>query len=253
MTKPLLWLGIALGWLSAGVHGALLGGLLGHLAGRRWNILQGSQLLDLLLYGQVLGNTQRMFLLLGRLAKCDGRVLAVHIQQARWEMRALNLDVAAQKQAIAAFGRGKDGRLWTRWLLRPLRRQPAQAERLLRACWRMAWADGYASTDERQLILRWANLLGWSVDALRALGVEYAPKRSQVVSQTSAYQQALRLLGVSASSDPAQIKYAYRRLVSRYHPDRLQGASAAQLKAATDKTSELHAAYALIRRQHGFH
>jgi len=62
------------------------------------------------------------------------------------------------------------------------------------------------------------------------------------------------LLGVTASTDPEHIKRAYRRLLSRHHPDKVAGAGAtpAQVREATDKPRELHHAYALIREYRGF-
>ncbi|MFH7376231.1 molecular chaperone DjlA, partial [Pseudomonas syringae pv. tagetis] len=50
-----------------------------------------------------------LIVLLGRLAKSDGRVLASHIHQARTEMRRLNLIYTDQLRAITAFKRGRYG------------------------------------------------------------------------------------------------------------------------------------------------
>jgi DnaJ like chaperone protein len=59
---------------------------------------------------------------------------------------------------------------------------------------------------------------------------------------------------VKADADPAQIKRAYRRLLSRHHPDKIAGSGANQIQVrdATEKTRELHHAYALIRDRRGF-
>jgi len=63
-------------------------------------------------------------------------------------------------------------------------------------------------------------------------------------------EAALQLLGVRRTDSLAQIKIAYRRQLSIYHPDKLIGAGAkpAQVQAATEKTRALHNAYALVRK-----
>jgi DnaJ like chaperone protein len=51
----------------------------------------------------MLRNDELLFVLLGRLAKCDGRVAEGHILQARQEMQALEMTEPAKRRAIAAF------------------------------------------------------------------------------------------------------------------------------------------------------
>jgi DnaJ like chaperone protein len=176
-----------------------------------------------------------------------------HIQQARQEMRSLEMSEPAQRRAIAAFNRGKSGHDRLRGYLRRLSAQPHAAEGVLRACWRMVWADGRAGSSERELIAQWGKWLGWTSHQVHALASDYEPKRPSVSSAIT-YQDALQLLGVSATSEPAQIKRAYRRLLSRHHPDKIagSGATALQVREATDKTRELHTAYTLIRERRDF-
>jgi DnaJ like chaperone protein len=256
MLWPCTLIGGGLGYVIASIPGAMLGALLGQALDRRLELHSWAHLRERLGGRAVPRDDELIFILLGRLAKSDGRVVDGHIQQARVEMRRLDLSEPAQRRAILAFNRGKDGRDRLRGFLSRLKTQPHAAEGLLRACWRMAWADGKVSRSERELILRWGKWLGWPAEKVQALSATEDDQQSRrpLTSSGGDYQDALRLLGVRADSEPAQIKRAYRRLLSRHHPDKIAGtgASQGQVRDATERTRELHNAYALIRDRRGF-
>jgi DnaJ like chaperone protein len=149
----------------------------------------------------VLRNDELLFVLLGRLAKSDGRVVEGHIQQARQEMRSLDMTESAQRRAIAAFNRGKSGNDRLRGYLRRLSAQPYAAEGVLRACWRMIWADGRAGSAERELIRQWGKWLGWTSGQVQALSADYDQHKFAQTSNALTYQDALRLLGVSTPAE----------------------------------------------------
>lgn len=255
MLWPSTLIGAGAGFAIASIPGALLGALLGQALDRRLELRSWAHLRERLGGRSVPRDDELLFILLGRLAKTDGRVVDGHIQQARVEMRRLDLSEPSQQRAILAFNRGKKGREGLHGYLRRLKTQPHAAEGLLRACWRMAWADGKASRAERELIVLWGKWLGWSASKVQALAGDYDPHKKPIASSADIYQDALRLLGVAANTEPAQIKRAYRRLLSRHHPDKVAGtgASLVQVREATEKTRELHQAYALIRERRDFH
>lgn len=254
MLWPGTLIGAGAGFFIASIPGAMLGALLGQALDRRLQLHSWAQLRERLGGRPALRNDELLFVLLGRLAKSGGRVVDKHIEQARQEMRQLDMNQAAQQRAIAAFNRGKSGHDSLRGYLLRLRAQPAAAEGVLRACWRMIVADGRVDPKERTLIFQWGRWLGWAPQQVQLLGTDYEPQKKTPATRGGTYQQALALLGVTASSDPEHIKRAYRRLLSRHHPDKVAGAGAtpAQVREATDKTRELHHAYALIREYRGF-
>ena len=254
MLWPGTLIGAGAGFFIASIPGAMLGALLGQALDRRMQLQTWAQLREKLGGKPMLRNDELLFVLLGRLAKSNGRVADSHIQQARQEMQALDMSEPARQRAIAAFNRGKAGRDRLQGYLRRLSVQPHAAEGVLRACWRMVWADGRASSTERGLISQWGKWLGWKSYQVQALSTDYEPQKRSQVSSAVTYQEALMLLGVSASTEPAQIKRAYRRLLSRHHPDKIagSGATAMQVREATDKTRELHSAYTLIRQRRDF-
>ena len=255
MLWPFTLLGGGVGYAIASIPGAMLGALLGQALDRRLHFQSLAELHERISGRKVPRDDELIFILLGRVAKCDGRVVDGHIQQARVEMHRLDLSEPATRRAVAAFNRGKEGRDNLRVHLTRLKNQPHAAEGLLRACWRMAWADGKASRGERELIVLWGKWLGWTAERVGALSATEDDQRARSpASKGGEYQEALRLLGVRSDAEPAQIKRAYRRLLSRHHPDKVAGSGAGQMQVrdATEKTRELHHAYAVVRDRRGF-
>ncbi|MBG6499045.1 DnaJ family molecular chaperone [Pseudomonas aeruginosa] len=251
MLWPATLIGAGAGWALASIPGALLGGLLGQLLDRRLRLESWRGLLARLRGRAVNDEDDLLLQLLGYLAKSGGRVEEMHIRQAREEMALRKLDRRAQRRAIASFGKGKAGIAHLQAEVARLKGERAEA--VLLACWRMAWAGGGLSQAARQLVLQWGRWLGWSAERTERLSARVMPKRTRAVARDS-YREALLLLGVEAGSEPALIKRAYRKLISQHHPDKLAGAGASveRVRAATEKTRELQAAYALVREREGF-
>ena len=254
MLWPSTVIGAGAGFAIASIPGALLGALLGQAMDRRLQLHSWAHLRERLGGRAVLRDDEVLFVLLGRLAKSEGRVVDGHIQQARQEMQRLEMSEPARLRAIAAFNRGKSGSERLHPHLRRLKQQPHAAEGLLRACWRMVWADGRVGRHERELLIQWGQQLGWSTTRVQALASDYEPHRAALGNQGISYPEALRLLGVLPETEPVQVKQAYRRLLSRHHPDKLvgSGASPAQVRDATERTRDLHQAYAVVRKRRGF-
>jgi DnaJ like chaperone protein len=253
MIWPSTWIGSLAGFAIASIPGALLGALLGQAIDRQLRLHSWREIFA----GQPLPpGMQLRFLLLGQLARCNGQMQETHSQLLAEEMRRLQLNDAEQAHALAAFHRERTGAPLPDALLQALRDDRAEAQSLLLSCWRLAFASGMASQAERELILRWGQQLGWTQQQVENLTIGMGPRYLPVAAQPdSAYQAALDLLGVSAQSSPQEVRAAYRRLLSRHHPDKLEGhgASSDQLRAATETTRQLHAAFSLLRQRQGFH
>lgn len=253
MWWPSTLIGAGAGFAVASIPGALLGALLGQAMDRRLRLRNWDDVRERLGGRPALRDDELLFVLLGRLAKSDGRVVQGHIQQARQEMTRLDMSEPARLRAIAAFNRGKAGKDRLGSHLQRIKQQPHAAEGTLRACWRMVWADGKAGRLERELLLDWGQRLGLSRNQVQALSLEYEPGKTVAASEVMTYAVALRVLGVEADTEAGQVKQAYRRLLSRHHPDKLAGtgASEARVREATERTRELHQAYALVRTRRG--
>src|SRR5690606_10353061 len=68
-------------------------------------------------------------------------------------------------------------------------------------------------------------------------------------------QNAYRVLGLAPTADDAEVKKAYRRLMSRHHPDKLmaKGLSPEMIKMATQKTQQIKSAYEQISESRKVH
>jgi hypothetical protein len=60
------------------------------------------------------------------------------------------------------------------------------------------------------------------------------------------FQSARRLLGVTATSTRDEIRAAYRKMASRYHPDRLAAAGVGDSQFASDRMASINEAYRLL-------
>jgi DnaJ like chaperone protein len=57
---------------------------------------------------------------------------------------------------------------------------------------------------------------------------------------------AYKILEISPDADVDQIKTAYRKMVKKYHPDKLRGQDPAMIKGAEEKFREVQKAYEAI-------
>lgn len=258
MPWPLTWLGVLLGVWLASIPGALLGALLGHALDRRLRFSSAERVQWLLAKRGLwpAGKLQWQFRLLGALAKADGQVKLEHIQQAREEMASLGLDVLGRELAMHAFAEGKRRGLS---VLGGLRRRgrwlsAEQREAWLASAWRMAWADGRIAEGERHLLARAGAALGASGDELRAQAQQTRRQAQQQKARGGAdsLAAAFHLLGVSVEAGEAEVKQAYRRLLSRHHPDKQAQQGDAAVQQATEMTRQLREAYQLVCQRRGW-
>lgn len=263
MVWPLTLVGVMLGAFIGGVPSAILGGVLGHALDRYWHLYRWSDL------GRELARRlgfkpsfeQVLFQALGRIAKSQGRVTVDHVQLGRELMAQYRLDESQKPRAIASFNRGKQpsARI-DRSLRRLFRQQPGRAAELLDCCWRMALVNPPPSETSRLLLNQWSIMAGLSQAEQQRLRQRHQRQERRRTSGSTpaptggSLQQAALLLGVELDAEPAHIKRAYRRLLSRHHPDKLvsTGASAAELTAAGEQVHKIQQAYEIIRRYRGF-
>lgn len=193
------------------------------------------------------------FALMGRIAKVDGRVSEQEVEAARLIMGELGLSLRERRRAVALFTRGKHPAVPYRsllWLLRLRSRRVSYRERLLGFLVRVARAAGAPSPQQRALLETVRRTLGLEQALLRRLLLRnmHRPVAESGLRRTLGH--AYTLLGVSETAADREVKQAYRRAISRHHPDRVvaAGADEAEVQAATQRTHEIREAYEEIRR-----
>jgi DnaJ like chaperone protein len=230
--------------------GILIGAAVGYFLGPKWESDAPKRSPARMLYP--------LFALAGALAKADGRVSEAEVEAAEHWMARLDLTRKQRRQAITAFDAGKqngfDAAQHARELAAHCVVRLDLKLMLIGALHQIAGADGSLHADAAQLhqrIREWMEVPDDLWQQARARfdqgGVAVAPEAA--VATTSDYH----LLGVGTQASDAEIRRAYRRLLTRHHPDKLawRDAPAAEKRIAEERTRNLIAAYERIKTTRG--
>jgi DnaJ like chaperone protein len=265
--KPMVWYGKVLGILigailGRGWIGAVIGFLIGHQFDRRAEAGRLSAADPQVLRAAFFRAT---FQVMGHVAKADGRVSEQEIEAARAAMRRFALDETDVRRAIAFFTDGKRPDFELRETLEELRRLMGHRGDLRRMFLQIqleaALQGNGLSPAARPVLHEICQALGLSAlefasleAMLRMHAQASAGAEAQTPGATAArIADAYRVLGVQPSASNAELTRAYRRLVSRNHPDKLvaNGLPESMVAAAHERTKQVLAAYELLRRHRG--
>lgn len=248
-------IGAVIGYIVDGPVGLLLGGVLG-----LWAI----RLLSLVLFKGKLGAIRSQFLnstfaVMGAMCKADGQVSKDEIAAAEQMFKQLHMNDDQRAQARAAFNRGKqpdfdlDGEV--AGVARACHGQRALVQMFLQIQMAAIAADGQLHPAEREMLLRIARGLGLSEAELRQieamLGVGQSHQGDALGDQgesADGLDQAYAMLELTSDASDAEVKKAYRRQMSRNHPDKLaaRGLPESMREMAGEKTRKIGAAYERI-------
>ncbi len=260
--------GGALGFVVSGgnIIGAAVGAFVGHQFDRGLSLSDAT--------GQQAGAgrfsaTERQavffettFLVMGYVAKADGRVTEEEIRAARSVMHRMQLRPEAVRRAIELFTDGKQPGTNIEPLVQRLRqtcgRQPELIQAFLEVQLEIALSQDGISAQERGVLWRIADILGVGRVALAQLEAVLRAQRSfgqgfpgqpRGADLTSAYQA----LGIESAAADKDVKTAYRRLMNQHHPDKLvaKGLPDSMMEVAKERTREIRAAYEVIKEHRG--
>ncbi len=257
-------IGSTLGFVLVGPLGALLGAALGH------SFDKGLKGLDTASFGVGGADQERIqaafftatFSIMGKVAKADGIVSETEIQVARQTMEKMQLNEAQKSAAINLFNQGKETDFDYKSVLEQFRHECGRRTDLLRIFMEIqlstALADNELHLEEQRLLLKVAELLGFKrrhFEELLAMMTaqqrysQFGGNHPSKATEKQSIEQAYKVLGMTPECNDAELKKAYRRLISQHHPDKLvsKGLPEEMMKIATEKTREIKDAYEQIK------
>ncbi|MFK8047226.1 MAG: co-chaperone DjlA [Halioglobus sp.] len=251
-----------IGLLSGGLFGLIIGVFIGHSFDRG--------LVRTFNFGSP-ENIERIkesffatnFLLLGYLAKVDGRISESEISHAEQLIAQMGLDSSQRKRAIEFFRSGSAADFQLEATVTAFNEicgsQKHLQQTMLAFLVSMALADDHGLVEAERVALNdIASRMGFSAGQLEQL-LRMAQAQSQgsfhnqsrtFTSSDTSLQEAYSALGVSQSASDKELKRAYRKLMSENHPDKLiaKGVPPEMVKIATEKSQKIGAAYDMISK-----
>ena len=198
-----------------------------------------------------------VFVLMGKIAKADGQISQNEISHVELLFQKLGMTAEHRQRSIALFKQGAaenfDIKPTLKEFMAVCGHTNSLKQMLLVYLIVMALADGNLDPAEEKLLLEIAQHLGYSQDAFRqilAMIINQTHFAGGQASTASSLEDAYKALGVSKESTDQEVKRAYRKLMSQYHPDKLmgQGVPEDMIAVATAQAQEVQIAYDLIKK-----
>lgn len=247
-------IGALIGFLLFGFFGALAGFFIGS-AYDRYRMLGLGGINPLTRGHRQQVFFQTIFTLKGRLAKVDGQISQAEIDHTEAFIKQLKMPAEQRQQAIQWFKQGSDPDYDIRIIIKEFNDTCGHTvnlpEVLLVFLIVIAVADGDFDAKEEALLGDISRQLGFSEIQFRQI-LERTLNQTHFgqgyTSQTS-LDDAYKALGVKEACSDQELKRAYRKLMSQYHPDKLmgQGLPEDMVELGKLQAQEIQAAYELIK------
>lgn len=272
------WTGKIVGFFLGLIFGGHIGAVIGLIIGHYFDIGPYSPSVKLSpqrLYEVQQAYFRATFLIMGHIAKADGRVSDDEIQAARAIMSNMRLNNVQTHEAIQLFYEGKKRRFNLDQALNDLYHVCGDQTMLLRMFidiqFRAAAADGHIGPNKHRILEKICHRFNFSFEEFAGFYSSYRYQSSE--NAESSYQQsyqrqkshsnqqrhktettadklnkAYKMLNISESASKEEVKKAYRRHMSQNHPDKLiaKGLPEEMIKLATQKTQAIKEAYDII-------
>ena len=252
-------IGGLIGLAAGNVPGLILGVFFGHLFDRA---------LARALHFGAPGNIEQInnnffettFLLLGYIAKVDGRISKTEIHHAEQIIAHMGLGADQRQRAIDLFRRGAAADFKMEpvvaTFLQVCGPRPQMKHTLLLFMISLAQADQGMGPAEHAALVNIARVMGMSAAQLELLlrmtraQEHFQGHTHRAAPRGTSLDDAYAALGVDRGVSDKELKRAYRRLMSENHPDKLiaKGVPEAMIKLATERAQEIQSAYEMIKK-----
>ena len=227
------WIGGGLGWMYGGPLGALIGYQLGKYIGKKSQSKETSFEMSLLILSSMV-------------IEADGKIKKEELDCVRLFFNKSFGQVKSDRY-FKVFNSVKHKTFPSaRSVCLEINRHVNHKTRLqiVHFLFSIAHSDGHVDSKEIEIINKISKYFWVSEYDFASIEAMFSNKNTIDNSYT--------ILGVSKTASDNEIKKAYRKIIKKYHPDKLQGVSQDVVKMAKEKFQSVKDAYEHIRKKRGF-
>jgi len=227
------WVGGGLGWMYGGPIGAFIGYKLGQYIGKNFQSKETSFELSLLILSAMVVKAD------GKIKKEELDCVRLFFVQSFGKLKA--------DQYFKVFNEVKNKKFPSiRSVCLEINKHVNHKTRLqiIHFLFSIANSDRHVDLKEIEVIKKISKYFWINEYDFASIEAMFSNKES--------IDNAYDILGLSKSSSEDQIKQAYRKMIKKYHPDKLTGVSDDVIKMAKEKFQSVKDAYDAIRRQRDF-
>ena len=186
-----------------------------------------------------------LFSMLGKIAKADGVVSKEEIDALGRFMTAMKLDEEDKKAAITIFNNAKNDQ-YSIYEYATQYKENASVETreiMYKMLWEVAYSDGVIHQKENAILQKIPFYLGLSNNL-------YDRIKGEILGIKQDINVYYNLLGCKNSDSDAHIRKSYKRIITEYHPDKIQskGLPKEFVKFANEQTKKINKAYDAIKK-----
>lgn len=234
-----------MGWTFAGPIGGILGFVVGsfvdefstaELKDFKKDIYAGSQTQS--------GDFEISLLVLAAVViKADGQVSRTELDYVRSSFRSMYGEERANRAFKLFKGFMANQKISTRQVCFQINRHmnhPARLQ-LLHFLFGVAKSDGVVSEKELHKIATIAGYLNINIHDFNSIKAMFYNE----------VDSSYKILEIEKSASDSEVKAAYRKMVKKYHPDKLRGLGDEHIKGAEEKFRQVQQAYEHIQKERG--